>query len=158
MIFGVCVQHMWNTQAEGQGTKTHRLKGKPLWHSTVYSNIWHHNGATIATACCNHSGPFHNNWAPVVMSCFTKFLSILMIQIVKMIPSYEIKTDTYFFTCMNIFCAVSPWAFFQLNAFQASPVIHLVIPLECISVSTNTQPSFPAMRNYSMAMMSCSDI
>ena len=40
MILGVCVQCMWNAQVKGQ---------QPLWHSFVYLNVWHHNGATIAT-------------------------------------------------------------------------------------------------------------
>ena len=31
---------MWNAQVKGQ---------QPLWHSFVYLNVWHHNGATIAT-------------------------------------------------------------------------------------------------------------
>ena len=33
----------------------------------------------------------------------------------------------------------------QLNAPQASPVVHLVIPLECVSLSMNTQPSVPTI-------------
>ena len=32
----------------------------------------------------------------------------------------------------------------QLNALQASPVVHLVTPLSCVSLSMNTQPSVPA--------------
>ena len=31
-----------------------------------------------------------------------------------------------------------------LNALQASPVVHLVTPLSCVSLSMNTQPSVPA--------------
>ena len=31
----------------------------------------------------------------------------------------------------------------QLNALQASPVVHLVTPLSCVSLSMNTQPSVP---------------
>ena len=31
----------------------------------------------------------------------------------------------------------------QLNALQASPVVHLVTPLSCVSLSLNTQPSVP---------------
>ena len=34
----------------------------------------------------------------------------------------------------------------QLNALQASPVVHLVTPLSCVSFSMNTQPSVPAIR------------
>ena len=33
----------------------------------------------------------------------------------------------------------------QLNALQASPVVHLVTPLSCVSFSMNTQPSVPAI-------------
>ena len=33
----------------------------------------------------------------------------------------------------------------QLNALQASPVMHLVTPLSCVSLSMNTQPSVPAI-------------
>ena len=33
----------------------------------------------------------------------------------------------------------------QLNALQASPVVHLVTPLSCVSLSMNTQPSVPAI-------------
>ena len=34
----------------------------------------------------------------------------------------------------------------QLNALQASPVVHLVTPLSCVSFSMNTQPSVPAIK------------
>ena len=34
----------------------------------------------------------------------------------------------------------------QLNALQASPVVHLVTPLSCVSLSMNTQPSVPTIR------------
>ena len=34
----------------------------------------------------------------------------------------------------------------QLNALQASPVVHLVTPLSCVSLSMNTQPSVPAIK------------
>ena len=33
----------------------------------------------------------------------------------------------------------------QLNALQASPVMHLVTPLSCVSVSRDTRPSVPAI-------------
>ena len=33
----------------------------------------------------------------------------------------------------------------QLNALQASPVVHLVTPLSYVSLSMNTQPSVPAI-------------
>ena len=33
----------------------------------------------------------------------------------------------------------------QLNALQASPVVHLVTPLSCVSLSMNTQPSVPTI-------------
>ena len=33
----------------------------------------------------------------------------------------------------------------QLNALQASPVVHLVTPLSCVSLSMNTQPNVPAI-------------
>ena len=33
----------------------------------------------------------------------------------------------------------------QLNALQASPVVHLVTPLPCVSLSMNTQPSVPTI-------------
>ena len=33
----------------------------------------------------------------------------------------------------------------QRNALQASPVVHLVTPLSCVSLSMNTQPSVPAI-------------
>ena len=36
----------------------------------------------------------------------------------------------------------------QLNALQASPVVHLVTPLSCVSLSMNTQPSVPAIDIY----------
>ena len=36
----------------------------------------------------------------------------------------------------------------QLNALQASPVVHLVTPLSCVSLSMNTQPSVPAIQPY----------
>ena len=38
----------------------------------------------------------------------------------------------------------------QLNALQASPVVHLVTPLECVSLSMNTQPSVPAIETPDM--------
>ena len=34
----------------------------------------------------------------------------------------------------------------QLNALQASPVVHLVTPLSCVSLSMNTQPSVPVIK------------
>ena len=34
----------------------------------------------------------------------------------------------------------------QLNALQASPVVHLVTPLSCASLSMNTQPSVPTIQ------------
>ena len=37
----------------------------------------------------------------------------------------------------------------QLNALQASPVVHLVTPLSCVSLSMNTQPSVPAIGTFS---------
>ena len=37
----------------------------------------------------------------------------------------------------------------QLNALQASPVVHLVTPLSCVSLSMNTQPSVPAIETWS---------
>ena len=50
MISGVCVQGMWNAQVKGQVNRNAQVKGQqPLWHSFVYLNVWHHNGATIAT-------------------------------------------------------------------------------------------------------------
>ena len=36
----------------------------------------------------------------------------------------------------------------QLNALQASPVVHLVTPLSCVSLSMNTQPSVPAIETW----------
>ena len=33
----------------------------------------------------------------------------------------------------------------QLNALQASPVVHLVTPLSCVSLSMNTQPNVPTI-------------
>ena len=36
----------------------------------------------------------------------------------------------------------------QLNALQASPVVHLVTPLSCVSLSMNTQPSVPAIETH----------
>ena len=33
----------------------------------------------------------------------------------------------------------------QLNALQASPVVHLMTPLSCVSLSMNTQPSVPTI-------------
>ena len=33
----------------------------------------------------------------------------------------------------------------QLNALQASPVVHFVTPLSCVSLSMNTQPSVPTI-------------
>ena len=33
----------------------------------------------------------------------------------------------------------------QLNALQASPVVHLMTPLSCFSLSMNTQPSVPTI-------------
>ena len=33
----------------------------------------------------------------------------------------------------------------QLNALQASPVVYLVTPLSCVSLSMNTQPSVPTL-------------
>ena len=38
----------------------------------------------------------------------------------------------------------------QLNALQASPVVHLVTPLSCVSLSMNTQPSVPAIETHSI--------
>ena len=51
MISGMCVQGMWNAQVKGQVTETHRLKVNSHCdtYSFVYLNVWHHNGATIAT-------------------------------------------------------------------------------------------------------------
>ena len=50
MILGVCMQGMWKAQVKGQVTKNPQVKvQQPLWHSFVYLNVWHHNGATIAT-------------------------------------------------------------------------------------------------------------
>ena len=36
----------------------------------------------------------------------------------------------------------------QLNALQASPVVHLVTPLSCVSLSMNTQPSVPTLMKH----------
>ena len=42
----------------------------------------------------------------------------------------------------------------QLNALQASPVVHLVTPLSCVSLSMNTQPSVPAIRAHASRVYS----
>ena len=47
---------------------------------------------------------------------------------------------------MNVvqFCSLMmEWC--QLNALQASPVVHLMTPLSCVSLSMNTQPSVPTI-------------
>ena len=49
MISGVCVQGMWKAQVKGQVTDTQVKGQEPLWHSFVYLNVWHHNGAAVAT-------------------------------------------------------------------------------------------------------------
>ena len=41
----------------------------------------------------------------------------------------------------------------QLNALQASPVVHLVTPLSCVSLSMNTQPSVPAIDWWCLMML-----
>ena len=41
----------------------------------------------------------------------------------------------------------------QLNALQASPVVHLVTPLSCVSLSMNTQPSVPAIETFTLQMI-----
>ena len=43
----------------------------------------------------------------------------------------------------------------QLNALQASPVVHLVTPLSCVSLSMNTQPSVPAIEPYHSLCFHC---
>ena len=43
----------------------------------------------------------------------------------------------------------------QLNALQASPVVHLVTPLLCVSLSMNTQPSVPAIETFSALLAIC---
>ena len=43
---------------------------------------------------------------------------------------------------------LSPLKWCQLKALQASPVVHLVTPLSCVSFSTNTQPSVPAINSH----------
>ena len=42
----------------------------------------------------------------------------------------------------------------QLNALQASPVVHLVTPLSCVSLSMNTQPSVPAIIYFTVVSQS----
>ena len=57
-----CMQRKWNAQVKGQVTYMRRSKVKthrqPLWHSLLYSNVWHDNGATTATNLCNHRDHF----------------------------------------------------------------------------------------------------
>ena len=74
------------------------------------------------------------------------------------------KPDTYFITQMNILFAFQismcdksrntwlrvhwQWNTLEwcpLNALQASPVVHLVTPLSCVSLSMKTLPSVPAI-------------
>ena len=43
----------------------------------------------------------------------------------------------------------------QLNALQASPVVHLVTPLSCVSLSMNTQPSVPAITTHQTKISPC---
>ena len=42
-----------------------------------------------------------------------------------------------------------------LNALQASPVVHLVTPLSCVSLSMNTQPSVPTIDSCAGLWTSC---
>ena len=43
----------------------------------------------------------------------------------------------------------------QLNALQASPVVHLVTPLSCVWLSMNTQPSVPAIMKHTSGVTKC---
>ena len=49
------------------------------------------------------------------------------------------------FSKLLALCAGNTLEWCQLNALQASPVVHLVTPLSCVSLSMNTQPSVPAI-------------
>ena len=82
MISGVCVQGIWNAQVKCQ---------QPLWHSFVYRNVWHHNGATIATIVATIATTNSNR-------LFHQVSSIYLIQTAKLIPNFQMKPDTYFIT------------------------------------------------------------
>ena len=142
-----------------------QVKGQQLlWHSFVYLNVCHHNGATIATIVATivttskQLGTNSNR-------LFRQVSSIHLIQTAKLIPNFQMKPDTYFITQMNILfafqismcdksrntwlCVHWQWntpEWCQLNALQASPVVHLVTPLSCVSLSMNTQPSVPTIK------------
>ena len=91
-----------------------------------------------------------------------------LIQTAELIQNFEMKPDTYFIIQTNILftfqismcdksrntwlCVHWQWntlEWCQLNALQASPVVHLVTPLSCVSLSMNTQPSVPAIETHS---------
>ena len=61
------------------------------WFHGYACKVWHHNGATIATTCCNHSDT-NSNWL------FHQVSSIHLIQTAELIPNSEMKTNTYFIT------------------------------------------------------------
>ena len=48
-------------------------------------------------------------------------------------------------TWLCVHCQWNTLEWCQLNALQASPVVHLMTPLSCVSLSMNTQPSVPTI-------------
>ena len=50
-------------------------------------------------------------------------------------------------TCLCVHWQWNTLEWCQLNALQASPVVHSVTPLSCVSLSMNTQPSVPTIQS-----------
>ena len=126
------------------GRDAYFISQQQLWHSFLYLSLWHHNEATTATTCCNHSDHF----IKIGYNSNRLFHQVSSIHL--------IKTKTYKFHHMNIciyiyilcafwismcddksrntcLCCVHwqwnahKWC--QLNALQALPVMHLVTSL-----------------------------
>ena len=116
--------------------------------------------------CCNHSDhliTIGHQQKPIVPSSFVNPLDTNC----KINSQLSNETRHIFHHIMNILfafqismcdksrntwlCVHWQWntlEWCQLNALQASPVVHLVTPLSCVSLSMNTQPSVPAIETF----------
>ena len=83
------VKHTGQRLSDGNA----QVKGQqPLLHSFVYLSVWHHNGATMATTCCNHSDHLTSQQLGTKSNrLFYQVSSIHLIQYAELIPNLKWK-------------------------------------------------------------------
>ena len=94
--------------------------------------------------CCNHSDHLitigHRQW-PIVSSSFVNPLDTnckINYQLSNEAMTHISSHKWIYFLHFKIACVIKAGTL-------GSPVVHLVTPLECVSLSMNTQPSVPAI-------------